>query len=188
MEKLKEKYIKKVIPAMQKKFGYKNKMAAPHIEKVVLNSSFGKLASGKTGEEARKIGESIAEDMGQIAGQKPILTKARKSIATFKLRQGAPIGVKATLRGQKMYDFLDRLVHVVLPRSRDFQGLKTSGIDNEGNLSIGIKEHLFFPEIFPEKSKVPFSLEITVTTSAKTKEEGLELLRQLGFPFILDKT
>ena len=182
MEKLKEKYIKKVIPAMQKKFGYKNKMATPRIEKVVLNSSFGKMASGKTNEEARKIGESIAEDMGKIAGQRPILTKARKSIATFKLRQGTPIGVKVTLRGQKMYDFLDRLVHVVFPRSRDFQGLKTSTIDTQGNLNIGIKEHLFFPEISPEKSRISFGLEITITTTAKSNEEGLELFRLLGFP------
>lgn len=182
MEKLKEKYIKKVIPAMQKNFGYKNRMATPRIEKVVLNSSFGKLASGKTNAEAQKIGEAIAEDMGQIAGQKPVQTHARKSIATFKLRQGAPVGVKVTLRGQRMYDFLDRLVHVVFPRSRDFQGLQPSCIDNQGNLNIGIKEHLFFPEISPEKSRISFGLEVTVTTSAKTKEEGLALFLQLGFP------
>ena len=174
--------MKKVIPAMQKKFGYKNRMSVPCIEKVVLNSSFGKMASGKTNEESRKVGEAIAGDMGQIAGQKPVLTKARKSIATFKLRQGTPIGVKVTLRGQKMYDFLDRLVHVVLPRSRDFQGLKTSCIDNQGNLNIGMKEHLFFPEISPEKSRIPFGLEVTITTSAKIKEEGLELFLLLGFP------
>ena len=184
MENLKEKYVKKIVPAMQKKFGYKNIMAVPKIKKVVLNSSFGKLASTKTNDEARKIGEAIAEDMGQIAGQKPILTKARKSIATFKLRQGTPIGVKVTLRGQKMYDFLGRFVHIVLPRSRDFRGLKTSLIDKYGNLSIGITEHLFFPEISPEKSKIPFGLEITIPTTAKTKEEGLELFLQFGFPFI----
>ena len=185
MQQMKEKYVKKVIPAMQKKFGYKNIMAVPKIEKVVLNSSFGKLAQGKTGEEARKIGEAIGEDMGKIAGQKPVLTKARKSIATFKLRQGTPIGVKVTLRGQKMYDFLGRFIHVVLPRSRDFRGLKTSFIDNHGNLSIGMAEHLFFPEIFPEQSKIPFGLEVTIPTTAKTKEEGLELFLQLGFPFII---
>lgn len=182
MEQLKEKYKKSVIPAMQKKFGYKNIMAVPKIEKVVLNSSFGKLASGKTGDEATRIGEAIAQDMSAIAGQKPFLTKARKSIATFKLRQGAPIGVKVTLRGAKMYDFLDRLVHVVLARSRDFQGLKPSMFDNQGNLNIGIKEHLFFPEISPEQSKIPFSLEITIPTTAKTRKEGLELFSQLGFP------
>jgi len=184
MERLKERYIKKVIPAMQKKFGYKNIMAVPKIEKVVLNSSFGKLAQGKTGAEAVKIGETIGEDMAKIAGQKPVLTKARKSIATFKLRQGAPIGVKVTLRGQRMYDFLGRLLHVVLPRSRDFRGLKTSLIDNHGNLSIGMSEHLFFPEISPEQSKISFSLEVAIPTTAKTKEEGLELFLQLGFPFI----
>lgn len=182
MEKLKGKYVKNVVPAMQKKFGYKNKMAVPKIEKVVLNSSFGKFASGKSGDESTKIGEAIGQDISLIAGQKPVLTKARKSIATFKLRQGVPIGVKVTLRGEKMYDFLDRLVHIVLARSRDFQGLQPSMFDNQGNLTIGIKEHLFFPEISPEKSKIPFALEVTITTSAKTKEEGLELLRQLGFP------
>ncbi|MCH7828364.1 50S ribosomal protein L5 [Patescibacteria group bacterium] len=182
MENMKRRYEKVVIPEMVKRFGYKNVMAAPRIEKVVLNSSFGKLASAKTSEEAGKIGKAIAEDMGQIAGQKPVQTRAKKSIATFKLRQGAPIGVKVTLRGQRMYDFLGRLVHVVLPRSRDFQGLKTSFVDNHGNLSIGITEHLFFPEISLEKSKIPFSLEVTIPTTAKTKEEGLELFKLLGFP------
>jgi len=185
MERLKEKYRKKVIPAMQKKFGYKNIMAVPKIEKVVLNSSFGKFAQGKTGAETMKIGQVIGDDMAKIAGQKPILTKARKSIATFKLRQGTPIGVKVTLRGQKMYDFLDRLLHVVLPRSRDFRGLKTSFIDNQGNLSIGMAEHLFFPEISPEMAKILFGLEVTIPTTAKTKEEGLELFLQMGFPFII---
>jgi large subunit ribosomal protein L5 len=184
MENMHTVYKKKVMPKLMEKFGYKNVMAVPHVEKVTLNSSFGKLASGKTGEEARKIGEAIAEDMSLIAGQKPVITKARKSIATFKLREGAPIGVKVTLRGKKMYDFLDRLIHVVLARSRDFQGLKTSFVDSQGNVTIGIREHLFFPEISPERSKVPFGLEITVSTSAKNKDEGLELLRQLGFPFI----
>ena len=185
MKNMQETYRAKAIPALQKKFGYKSIMAAPVIEKVVLNSGFGKMASGKSNADAQKMGESIAMDMALIAGQKPVLTKARKSIATFKLRQGAPVGVKVTLRGQKMYDFLDRLIHVIFPRSRDFQGLKTSFIDENGNLSIGIKEHLFFPEISPEKSKISFSLEVTITTSAKTKEEGLELFLQLGFPFII---
>ncbi|OHA64866.1 MAG: 50S ribosomal protein L5 [Candidatus Wildermuthbacteria bacterium RIFCSPHIGHO2_02_FULL_49_9] len=183
MSGLKDKYIKNVIPAMREKFGYKNKMAVPRLEKVTLNSSFGKMASAKAGEDAAKLGQAIAEDIALIAGQKPVVTTARKSIATFKLRQGAPLGVKVTLRGQKMYDFLDRLVHVVLPRSRDFRGLSPSSIDNQGNLNIGIGEHLFFPEISPERSKVPFGLEVTVTISAKSREEGLEMFRQLGFPF-----
>lgn len=177
-------YKKKAVPQLMEKFGYKSAMAVPRLLKVTLNSSFGKLASGKTGDEAEKIGSSIAKDMGIIAGQKPVLSKARKSIATFKLREGAPIGVKVTLRGRKMYDFLDRFVNIVLPRSRDFQGLKVSSVDMQGNLTVGITEHLFFPEISPEQSKVPFGLEVTVSTSAETKEEGLELFRQLGFPFI----
>ena len=184
MENMQETYKKKVVPLLQEKFGYKSIMAAPVIEKVVINSGFGKMASGKSNEEARKMGETIAQDIALIAGQKPVLTKARKSIATFKLRQGAPVGVKVTLRGKKMYDFLDRLVHVMFPRSRDFQGLKTSFVDNQGNLNIGIKEHLFFPEISPEKSKISFSLEVIVTTTASSKEEGLELFTQLGFPLI----
>tara|TARA_B100000315_G_C14539097_1_gene569965 strand:+ start:704 stop:1288 length:585 start_codon:yes stop_codon:yes gene_type:complete len=184
MATMHDTYKKKAVPRLMEKFGYKNSMAAPRLEKVVLNSSFGKLASGKTGEETTKIGESIAQDMGFIAGQRPVLAKARKSIATFKLRQGTPIGVKVTLRGRKMYDFLDRFIHVVLPRSRDFRGLKSSSIDSQGNLTVGITEHLFFPEISPEQSKIPFGLEVTVSSTAGTKEEGLELFYQLGFPFI----
>tara|TARA_Y100000310_G_scaffold284735_1_gene307698 strand:+ start:296 stop:880 length:585 start_codon:yes stop_codon:yes gene_type:complete len=184
MDTINDIYKKKVVPQLMEKFGYGSVMAAPRLEKVVLNTSFGKIASGKTPSEATKVGETIAQDMGAIAGQKAILTRARKSIATFKVREGTPLGVKATLRGQKMHDFLDRLLHVVLPRSRDFQGLKPSSVDQQGNLTIGITEHLFFPEISPEQSKIHFSLEITVSSTARTSEEGLELFRQLGFPFI----
>lgn len=182
MKPLKEKYEKEVVPAMQKQFHYKSPMAVPRIEKVTLNTGFGRIAAGKSPEEQKKIAGDIAGDLSQIAGQKAVATAAKRSIASFKSRAGMPIGAKVTLRGQRMYDFLDRLLHVVLPRSRDFQGLDEKSLDKKGNISIGIKEHIFFPEIYPEKVKHMIGLEITVTLSSKTKEEGLELLKLLGFP------
>lgn len=182
MKSMKVKYEKEVVPALQKKLGRKSVMAVPRIEKVVVNTGFGRLVSAKTGDELRKTLEAIRNDISLIAGQRAILTKAKHSIAGFKLRQGAPVGAKVTLRGKRMYDFLDRFVHVMLPRSRDFRGLEISTLDKNGNLGIGIKEHTFFPEISPEKTKDIFGLQITVTTTAKNKEEGLELFRALGFP------
>ena len=182
MLKLQDKYRKEVIPAMREKFGYSSPMAVPRIEKVVLNTGFGKLIAGKTGGESEKIVEAIVKDLSHISGQHAILTKARASIAGFKVRQGMPIGAKVTLRGARMHDFLDRLIHIILPRSRDFRGLNPASFDKNGNLSIGIKEHIFFPEILPEKARNIFGLEVTVTTKAKTKEEGIELLRLMGFP------
>jgi len=179
---LKEKYSKEVVPVMQKKFGYSNVMAVPKIEKVVLNTGFGKLISGKTSNEQKKIPEAIANDLTMIAGQKTVLTKAKKSIAGFKIREGMVIGTAVTLRKKKMFDFLDRLIHIVLPRTRDFQGIDSKVVDKSGNMTIAIKEHIVFPEILPEKVKSIFGLEITVVTTAKNKEEGLELLRLLGFP------
>ena len=182
MKPLKEKYRKEVVPAMQKQFHYKSIMAVPRIVKVTLNTGFGKIVAGKSMEELKKIAGDIAGDISLIAGQKAVATVAKKSIASFKSRKGMPIGVKVTLRGQRMYDFLDRLLHIVLPRSRDFQGLDEKSLDKKGNISIGIKEHIFFPEISPEKVKHMIGLEITVTLSSKTKEEGLALLKLLGFP------
>ena len=179
---IKEKYIKEVIPEMMKKFGYKNKMAVPKIEKVVLNTGFGKIISGKTSNEKKKIQEAILDDLTLIAGQRAILTKAKKSIAGFKIRQGMQIGATVTLRGKKMFDFLDRFIHIILPRTRDFQGIESKSIDKTGNLTIAAKEHIVFPEIMPEKVKFIFGLEVTVVTTAKSREEGLELLRLLGFP------
>ena len=179
---LKEKYSKEVVPVMQKKFGYSNVMAVPKIEKVVLNTGFGKLISGKTSNEQKKIPEAIANDLTMIAGQKTVLTKAKKSIAGFKIRKGMVVGTAVTLRKKKMFDFLDRLIHIVLPRTRDFQGIDSKVVDKSGNMTIAIKEHIVFPEILPEKVKSIFGLEITVVTTAKNKEEGLELLRLLGFP------
>ena len=183
MVDMKVKYIKEVMPAMQKKFGYSSVMAIPRIEKVVVNTGFGRLLSAKTGDDHRKTLARITTDMAAFTGQLATITKAKHSIAGFKLREGSPVGAKVTLRRKRMYDFLDRLVHIMLPRSRDFRGLKDSAIDQNGNLMIGIQEHIFFPEISPERAKDIIGLEVTITTTASTKEEGLKLLRALGFPF-----
>ena len=179
---LKEKYQKQVVPAMMKKFGYKNPMAVPAIKKVVINSSFGKEAVGKTGGEREKLQNLITQDLSLIAGQATTLVKSKKSIAGFKLREGLEIAAVVTLRKDRMWDFLERLIQLSLPRSRDFKGLDTKSIDKGGNLSIGFKEHIMFPEIFTEKEKTIFGLQITVVTNAKSKEEGLELFKLLGFP------
>jgi len=178
-----ETYEKKVIPALVKKFRYKSTMAVPKIDKVVINTGFGKLIANKTGDDMRKTLEGILRDTSNIAGQHATVTAAKKSIAGFKLREGVPVGAKVTLRGQRMYDFIERLVNVVLPRSRDFQGISVRSLDQQGNLTIGIKEHIFFPEISLEKVRNNFGLEVSITTTAKTQEEGLALFQLLGFPF-----
>jgi len=177
-----EKYKKEVVSEMMKRFGYKNKMAVPKIEKVVINIGFGKQIAGKTSEERKKFSDSILKEISLISGQCPVVTRARRSISGFKVREGMPIGAKVTLRGKKMYDFLERLIHITLPRSRDFQGIRPGSVDKSGNLTIAIKEHIAFPEIEPEKTKNIFSLEITVVTTTNKKEESLELLKLLGFP------
>jgi len=182
MLRLIEKYKKEVVPQMMEKFGYKNKMAVPKVVKVTINTGFGRLISAKTGEEQKKFQEAILGDLSLITGQKPVLTRAKKSIAAFKLREGIAIGSRVTLRKQKMYDFLERLIHIALPRSRDFWGISPKSFDRQGNLTVGVKEHISFPEISPEKVKTIFGFEATITTTAKTKEEGMELLRLLGFP------
>ena len=179
---LKEKYTKEVVKILQKEFGYTSPMAAPRITKVVVNTGFGRLISTRTGEEHRKTLTAITSDLSAIAGQHAVLTKAKHSIAGFKSRQGAPVGAKVTLRGPRMYDFLDRFIHVVLPRSRDFRGLDSSVIDKSGNFSYGIREHIFFPEISPEKAKDIIGLQITITTTAATKAEAVRLFKALGFP------
>jgi large subunit ribosomal protein L5 len=182
MLSLKEKYKKEVIQQMMEKFGYKNAMTCPKIKKVVINTGFGRVISDKTPDEQKKTTEAILNDLSLISGQKPILTKAKKSISSFKIREGLPIGAKVTLRGNKMDDFLMKLIHVALPRSRDFRGIAPESLDKKGNLTIGIKEHICFPEISPEEVKNIFGLEVTVATTAKTREEGLELIKLLGFP------
>lgn len=182
METLLEKYKKETGPKMKEKFGYKSVMAVPRIEKVVVNTGFGKQIVSKTSDEQKKFVEFVAGEISLICGQKPIVTRAKKAIAAFKVRQGMPMGVAVTIRKKKMYDFLSRLINIALPRSRDFQGIDAKSFDKAGNLSIAIKEHIAFPEITPERAKDIFSIEITVVTSAKNKEEGLTLLKLLGFP------
>jgi large subunit ribosomal protein L5 len=182
MQSLKEKYSKEAVPAMMEKFGYKNPMAVPSIKKVVINSSFGKAVVGKAAGEREKIQNLIMQDLSLIAGQHTNLVKSKISIAGFKLREGLEIAAVVTLRKQRMWDLLERLIYLSLPRSRDFKGLDPKSIDKNGNLSIGFKEHIFFPEIFTEKEKTIFGLEITVVTNAKSSQEGLELYKLMGFP------
>lgn len=183
MINLSEKYKKEVAPAMMQKFGYQNIMAVPIIERVVINTGFGRLISGKGGEEARKIQENIIEDLSLITGQKPQIRRAKKSISGFKLRKGLSVGAKVTLRGKRMYDFLDRLINVGLPRSRDFQGIDEKSFDKKGNLTIGIREQIAFPEIMPEKTKIIFGFEVTVVVKrVKKRQEGIEFLKMMGFP------
>lgn len=183
MLKLKEKYKKEAIPVMKETFGYKNSMAVPKIKKVVVNSGFGQTIVAKKGEEAKKLMDHIVKELGLISGQQPALRKARKSVAGFKLRAGMAVGAIATLRGDKMYDFLERLIYITLPRTRDFNGLDKKLVDNNGNLSIGFKEHTSFPEISAEKEKSIFGLEINVVTNIGEKEKALKLFQLLGFPF-----
>jgi len=182
MLRLQDKYKKEVVPQMMESFGYKNEMAVPKIEKVIINTGFGRLIVGKTGEEQKKILDSICQDLALISGQKPILTKAKKSISGFKIRKGLPIGAKVTLRRKRMDDFLERLIQIALPRSRDFRGIDVSSFDKKGNLTIAIREQIAFPEVSPERTKNIFGLEITIVTNAKKREEAIELFKLLGFP------
>jgi len=182
MISLKEKYKKEVVPEMMKALGLKSNMAVPRIEKVVLNIGFGKMISGKTGDERKKILASISNGLELITGQHPITTKSRKSIASFKVRKGVPVGMKVTLRRKKMFDFLERFINITLPRTRDFSGINPESVDQSGNLTMAVKEHISFPEILPEKARRIFSLEITVVTSTDKREQGLELLKLMGLP------
>jgi len=182
MAELKKKYEKEAIKKMQEKFGYKNRMAVPGIVKVVINTGFGRAISAKTKDEQKRFTEYVNENLALLSGQRPVLTQARKSISSFKLREGNIIGAKVTLRGKKMYNFLEKLINIVLPRSRDFRGISLKAVDRNGNLNVGIKEHIVFPEISPEKSPILLGLEITVVTNAKEREKGLELFKLLDFP------
>ena len=172
-----EKFKKKIIPELKKQFGLKNDLEVPKIEKVVLN-----VGLGKSLKDANFL-DNVESTLMRITGQKPIKTKAKKSISNFKIRKGMVIGMKVTLRGQRMYDFLEKLVDVVLPRVRDFRGLTAKAIDQGGNLNIGIKEHLAFPEIKADEIEKLHGLEIAVVTTAKNREEGRALLTAFGFPF-----
>ncbi len=174
---LKEKYQKEVIPAMKEKFGYKNDLAVPRIERTIVNVGIGSSAL-----KDEKIQEIISKDLTLITGQKPVPTLAKKAIAGFKTRKGMVVGLKITLRGKRMFEFLSRLINVALPRTRDFRGLSPKSIDQGGNLTIGIKEHIIFPETSGEDIKRIFGLEVTVVSSAKKRKEALELFKLLGFP------
>ena len=180
MMTIKEKYIKEVIPAMQEKFGYGNNMAVPKIVKVVVNTGIGKTLKDE------KMRETIAKGLAVIAGQNPVFTLAKGAISGFNIREGMAVGLKVTLRGKRMYDFLDRLIGAAIPRIRDFRGLSSESIDKGGNLNIGIKEHIIFPEIAHEDVRFIFGLEVTVVTNAGNKDEAIELFRLLGFPIKKD--
>ena len=174
---LKEHYNKVVVPELKESLGVKSNMAVPRISKVTLNMGVGEALSDK------KLLEKAVEDMTLISGQKPLVTKARKSVANFKIRDGMPIGCKVTLRGERMYDFLQRLLGIAIPRERDFRGLDARSFDGRGNYSMGIKEHIIFPEIDYDKIDKIRGMDITVSTTAKNNEEGELLLRAMKFPF-----
>ena len=175
--RLKEHYQTEVRRKLQEEFGIKNPMAVPKVEKVVLNMGMGEAISNQ------KILDAAVDELGTITGQKPVVTKAKKSIAAFKLREGVPIGTMVTLRGEKMYEFLDRLINIALPRVRDFRGLPTKSFDGRGNYTLGIRDHLIFPEIDPVKVDKSKGMNITIVTNAKTDEHARVLLRELGLPF-----
>lgn len=177
MSRLKEQYKKEIVPNLIKEFGYKNIMQVPRIEKIVVNMGLGEAIQNV------KILDSATEELEVITGQKSVITKAKKSIASFKLRQGMPIGCMVTLRRERMFEFLDRLMNIALPRVRDFKGVSGKGFDGRGNYSIGIKEHLIFPEINYDKVEKVKGLNISIVTSAETDEEGKALLKGLGLPF-----
>ena len=177
MARLKDQYVKEIAPALMKKFGYKNVMQIPKLDKVVINVGCGEA------KENSKVVDSVITDLSAITGQKPIVCKAKKSVANFKLREGMPIGVKVTLRSDKMYEFIDRLFNVAFPRVRDFKGINPNSFDGRGNYSTGIKEQLIFPEIEFDKIDKVRGMDINFITTAKTDEEAKELLSMLGAPF-----
>ena len=177
MSRLKEKYTAEIAPALMQKFGYKSVMQIPKIDKVVVNCGCGEA------KENSKVIESVMKDIAAITGQQPVATKARKSVANFKLREGQTIGVKVTLRGDRMWEFLDRLFNIALPRVRDFRGINPNSFDGRGNYSFGLKEQLIFPEIDYDKVDAIRGMDICICTTAKTDEEAKELLTQVGAPF-----
>ncbi|MGX7060051.1 50S ribosomal protein L5 [Vagococcus humatus] len=177
MNRLKEKYLNEVTPALMEKFNYSSVMQTPKLEKIVINMGVGDAVSNT------KNLDKAVEELTLIAGQKPVITKARKSIAGFRLREGMPIGCKVTLRGERMYEFLDKLVSVSLPRVRDFHGVSKKAFDGRGNYTLGVKEQLIFPEIDYDLVDKVRGMDIVIVTTANSDEEGRELLQQLGMPF-----
>ena len=177
MSRLRETYKNEIMGAMTTKFGYKNQMQVPKIDKIVINMGVGEARDNA------KVLENAVNDMQMISGQKPVITKAKNSVAAFKLREGMPIGCKVTLRGEKMYEFLDRLVNLALPRVRDFRGVSATAFDGRGNYALGIKEQLIFPEIEYDKIDKVRGMDVIIVTTAHTDEEARELLTQFGMPF-----
>jgi len=175
---LREQYEKKIVPALMERFGYKNRMAVPRLKLVSVN-----VGMSTNLLKDPKIPETVETTLTRITGQKPVKTLAKKSIASFKVRQGQNIGMKVTLRGARMWHFLEKLVHVTLPRVRDFRGISPKLVDKQGNLSMGFKEYIAFPEIRPDEIEKLHGVQVTVNSTAKSREEGLELFRLLGFPF-----
>lgn len=175
--RLKERYLKEVVPVMLKEFSYKNVMEVPKVQKVVLNVGLGEAIQNI------KLLDAAQKELSVITGQKAVMTKAKKSIASFKLRKGVPIGCKVTLRGSKMYEFLDRLISIALPRIRDFKGVSGKSFDGRGNCSLGLKEQFIFPEIDYDKVEMVHGLDVTICTTARTDKESNALLRYLGMPF-----
>ncbi|MBI3671278.1 50S ribosomal protein L5 [Candidatus Azambacteria bacterium] len=176
MNRLKEKYEKEIVKKLKQEFGLENDFEVPKVQKVIINSGTGRISKDTA------LVDSIVSDLTAIAGQKAVKAKAKKSIAAFKLREGTDVGVRVTLRGEKMYDFIDRLVSISLPRTRDFRGLDTKNIDEHGNLTIGIKEQIVFPEINKDSARGIFGLQVTVVTTNKNREVAERLYRLLGFP------
>lgn len=176
--RLKEKYKAEIIPALTEQFGYKTVMRVPKLTKIVLSQGLGEAVADK------KIVDAAVEDLSRIVGQRAMATISKKDISNFKLRKGMPIGTKVTLRGDKMYDFLDRFISVALPRTRDFRGINPKGFDGRGNFNLGVQEHIIFPEIDIDKVNRILGMDVTFVTTAETDEEGLALLDAFGFPFI----
>ncbi len=181
MSSLKEKYKKDIAPELKKELGLKSDLQCPKVEKVVVNVGIGKWVT-KDSSRRDEVLKKVSEDLRIITGQKPQIRPAKQSVAGFSLREGMPVGLRVTLRGERMYNFLERLIHVVFPRVRDFQGIKVSSIDKCGNLTVGLSEQLVFPEISADDTDFFFGLEITVVTSTTNKEEGTALLRKIGIP------
>ncbi len=177
MSTLRDKYNEEVLPALMEKFSYRNALEAPRLDKVVINMGIGE------GKENPKLLDAAVKDLSQITGQRPVITKAKKSVASFKLREGMSIGCKVTLRGNRMYDFINKLINVALPRVRDFRGISPKAFDGRGNYSLGLKEQIIFPEIIYDEVEKIQGMDIVIITTAKTDEEAKELLRLLGMPF-----
>lgn len=177
MDRLQEKYTKEVVPALTEKFGYKNVMELPKVEKIIISMGVGEAAQNS------KVLDSAIADLTIIAGQKPVVTRAKKSLAAWKLRAGMPIGAKVTLRGTRMYQFLDKFMNIALPRVRDFRGVSPKAFDGRGNYSVGLKEQLIFPEIEYDKIEKIHGMNIIIVTTAKTDEEARDLLKLMGMPF-----